>query len=88
MVVNLNKPEEDIDVEIKKMDFIDYLTNTRKSAEEMVSKFGFSFVKTFVLKIVNISENHSARSMTKRANIILNELKLLKPIEDYPEAWI
>ncbi|RLC47952.1 MAG: hypothetical protein DRH57_03125 [Candidatus Cloacimonadota bacterium] len=86
--MNINKPEKDIDIEIKKMKSIDCMVNPRISAEEMVLKFGFPFVRNFVLKITNVSEKHSAYSMNKNANRVLTELHLLKPIDTYPEAWL
>ena len=86
--MNINKPEKDIDIEIKKMKFIDCMVNPRISAEEMVLKFGWNYVKAFTLKIVNVSENHAAISMQKNAKRVVAELHLLKPIDDFPEAWL
>jgi len=86
--MNINKPDDDIDIEIKKMKFIDYMTNPHKSAEEMVMKFGWYYVKAFTLKIANVSENHAAISMQKNAKRVIAELHLLKPIDDFPEAWL
>ncbi len=86
--MNITNPDNDIDLEIKKMKFIDCLINPRIGADEMVQKFGFTFVKTFVLKITNIPKEHSGISMKKSADRVLSELYILKPIEDYPEAWL
>lgn len=86
--MDINKPEDDINFEIKKMKFIDRLTNPRIGADEMVKEFGFQFVKTFVLKISDVAESHSAISMKKSADRVLAELYILKPIEEFPERWL
>ena len=42
MVMNLNHPDDDIDLEIKKMNFIEYLISETMSTEYLIEEFGSS----------------------------------------------
>ena len=86
--MNLNHPDDDIDLEIKKMNFIEYLISETMSTEYLIEEFGFQFVKAFVLKMVSIPKNHSAYHMVNKANVIKDDLEDLYPPNDYPERWI
>jgi len=87
--MNINKPDDDIELEIKKMKLIDCLGNEMISSEEMASRFGFCFVRNFVMKLTNVSDNRAGiDKMKKDAKRVLNGLYKMKPIDVYPEAWL
>jgi len=46
--MNLERPDDDIDLEIKKMELAGHLGDGVLTTSMLIEKFGFSFVKSFV----------------------------------------
>lgn len=85
--MNIDKPADDIDLEIKKMKFVEMLCNNVET-EILISTFGFNFVRMFAIKLLPIPKEHSAFHMVNKAKVIYSDLKKMKPKEEYPELWI
>jgi len=86
--MNLERPDDDIDLEIKKMELAGHLGDGVLTTSMLIEKFGFSFVKSFVEGFLNIPKHNNVLHLTNKVKIVLDDLKKIKPIEEYPELWI
>ena len=81
---------EDIGLEFKKINMIEALNSNDYHPQRLVEEFGFTFVKNYMQGLLSIpsSSNSAVYHLVNKAEIIMHDLKILYPVDDYPERWI